>query len=115
MTGPGIPPDEYNKVFEPFYQAENASNKGVGVGIGLSLVRLLVEKHNGKVYINSNYTEGCEVCVEIPHLERSLPTDDFHISTPDEEPAPDESIEPNGYSILIVEDTTDSSNSSLKI
>lgn len=105
--GPGIPPDEYNKVFEPFYQAENASNKGVGVGIGLSLVRLLVEKHNGKVYINSNYTEGCEVCVEIPHLERSIPTDDFHISTPDEEPAPDESIEPNGYSILIVEDTTD--------
>ena len=39
--GPGIPQDECSKVFEPFYQVGNAGNNGSGVGIGLSLVKLL--------------------------------------------------------------------------
>ena len=56
--GPGIPQEECSKVFEPFYQVGNTGNNGSGVGIGLSLVKLLVEKHKGKVYINPDYTEG---------------------------------------------------------
>lgn len=105
--GPGIPQDECSKVFEPFYQVGNAGNNGSGVGIGLSLVKLLVEKHNGKVFINPNYAEGCEVCVEIPYLEKSIPATHAVTSMPDEGPAPEEEAESGSYSLLVVEDTTD--------
>ncbi|HJD74746.1 MAG TPA: response regulator [Bacteroides reticulotermitis] len=105
--GPGVPKDEWNKVFEPFYQAGNISNNGSGVGIGLSLVKLLVERHNGVVYINPNYTEGCEVCVKIPYLEKSTSANHSIISMLDEDLILDEGTELSGYSLLVVEDTTD--------
>lgn len=105
--GPGIPQEECSKVFEPFYQVGNTGNNGSGVGIGLSLVKLLVEKHKGKVYINPGYTEGCEVCVEIPYLEKSISVSPSITSMPDKVPALEEEGEPAGYSLLVVEDTTD--------
>lgn len=105
--GPGIPQEECSKVFEPFYQVGNTGNNGSGVGIGLSLVKLLVEKHKGKVYINPGYTEGCEVCVEIPYLEKSISVSPSITSMPDKVPALEEESEPAGYSLLVVEDTTD--------
>ena len=105
--GPGIPQEECSKVFEPFYQVGNAGNNGSGVGIGLSLVKLLVEKHKGKVYINPGYTEGCEVCVEIPYLEKSISVSPSITSMPDKVPALEEEGGPAGYSLLVVEDTTD--------
>ena len=66
--GPGIPYGDREKIFDAFYQStdQSAVQRSKGVGLGLSLVRLLVEKHNGKVYINGEYTEGCEIDVEIP-------------------------------------------------
>lgn len=67
----------------------------------------MVEKHNGKVYINPNYTDGCEVCVEIPYLEKSIPATHAVTSIPDKVAALEEEAEPSGYSLLVVEDTTD--------
>lgn len=67
----------------------------------------MVEKHNGKVYINPNYTDGCEVCVEIPYLEKSIPAAHAVTSMPDKVAALEEEAEPGGYSLLVVEDTTD--------
>jgi len=106
--GNGISPEESNKVFEPFYQAGNKESSGTGVGIGLSLVRLLADKHGGKVYINSEYKEGCEVCVEIPYIElnneqNTEPLTIHPIPSAEEE----EENMPTGYSLLIVEDTSD--------
>jgi signal transduction histidine kinase/DNA-binding response OmpR family regulator len=53
-TGIGIPEKSINKVFDSFYQVESSehSNKG-GTGIGLSLVKELVEMHNGSVTVKS--------------------------------------------------------------
>ena len=103
--GPGIPQEEQVKVFEPFYQTEYA-NKKSGVGIGLSLVKLLVEKHNGKVHVNPAYTAGCEICIEIPQSEAIISSADNLLketeSTTDEET---NSAAP--YTLLIVEDTKD--------
>lgn len=67
-NGPGIPEDEVNKIFDSFYQIQSSDtkNRKPGFGIGLSLVKLLVDKHNGDVYIDKNYKEGCRVCVRIP-------------------------------------------------
>ena len=107
--GPGIPKDECCKVFEPFYQAGNSSNNGSGVGIGLSLVRLLVEKHNGKVYINTDYVDGCEICVEIPYLEKSISMKNPISSIFNKKliSVKEAEMELSSYSLLIVEDTTD--------
>lgn len=106
--GVGIPPEECAKVFEPFYQVDNGRrNTTGGVGIGLSLVKLLVEKHNGRVYINTDYTDGCEVCVEIPYMECDTPISPAIAAVPEKIPAPEEESEPTGYSLLVVEDTTD--------
>ena len=60
----GIPPRIREKVFDLFYQKNPDSGKGFG--IGLSLVKLLVEKHNGRVYVDRHTVAGCELTVEIP-------------------------------------------------
>jgi signal transduction histidine kinase/DNA-binding response OmpR family regulator len=56
-TGPGIPPDQRDHVFDRFYQTETGSNHAdVGTGIGLALVRELVTVHRGCVDITD--TDG---------------------------------------------------------
>ncbi len=47
--GPGIPADEAERIFEPFYRARGASEKSGGVGLGLSLVRQIAQHHKGTV------------------------------------------------------------------
>ncbi|MFK7965355.1 MAG: sensor histidine kinase [Burkholderiaceae bacterium] len=47
--GPGIPIDEAERIFEPFYRVKGASEKAGGVGLGLSLVRQIAQHHQGTV------------------------------------------------------------------
>ena len=103
--GPGIPQEEQVKVFEPFYQTEYA-NKKSGVGIGLSLVKLLVEKHNGKVHVNPAYTAGCEICIEIPQSEAIISSAD-NLLKETENTTDEETNSAAPYTLLIVEDTKD--------
>jgi len=66
-TGIGIPADKLPHVFDRFYQAESASTrKYEGTGIGLSLVKELVELHHGKIEIKSEEGKGTEVVVRLP-------------------------------------------------
>jgi len=66
-TGIGIPADKLPHVFDRFYQAESASTrKYEGTGIGLSLVKELVELHYGKIEIRSAEGKGTEVVVRLP-------------------------------------------------
>jgi PAS domain S-box-containing protein len=58
-TGPGIPPDEQDKVFERFYRGKNSSPTTSGTGIGLSIVREMMEQHGGQVLLDSPPGEGC--------------------------------------------------------
>lgn len=100
--GPGVPAGMEEKIFEPFYQMN--PNSGNGFGIGLSLVKLLVEKHGGKIYVDSK-TEGCCISMEIPYITSiELPQEDkTETETVDiqEDTSKDESC------ILIVEDTAE--------
>ncbi len=48
--GPGVPADEAERIFEPFYRARGASEKSGGVGLGLSLVKQIALHHRGQVY-----------------------------------------------------------------
>lgn len=66
-TGVGIAADDLGRLFERFYRAENARGRSVeGTGIGLSLVRGLVELQNGTVQIDSELDRGTTVTIRLP-------------------------------------------------
>ena len=66
-TGRGIPLDESDTIFEPFFQASNNPLREVqGTGIGLSLVKDLVELHHGKIEVESELDKGSCFRVYLP-------------------------------------------------
>ncbi len=62
-SGIGIPPEKLSRIFERFYQA-NEDRKGSG--IGLSLVKCLVEKHHGSISVDSKPGQGSDFVIELP-------------------------------------------------
>jgi signal transduction histidine kinase len=60
-TGPGIPPDILERVFEPLF-----STKGFGVGLGMAIVEQIAEQHGGEVRVESTPGEGTQVTVWLP-------------------------------------------------
>jgi signal transduction histidine kinase len=68
--GPGVPPAERNRVWEPFVRLPRDLNShAAGNGIGLALVRELVELHGGTARIDTTPAGGACVVVEIPSAE----------------------------------------------
>ncbi|WP_412061788.1 ATP-binding protein [Rubrivirga sp. IMCC45206] len=67
--GPGIAPDDLDRLFDRFYQGDtDAARRGEGTGIGLSLVREIVELHGGAVDVESTVGEGTTVTLRVPRL-----------------------------------------------
>jgi two-component system, OmpR family, sensor histidine kinase BaeS len=61
-TGIGIPEEESKHVFERFYRGEKSRNREHGgSGIGLTIVKRIVEAHDGQIWINEEYKRGTEV------------------------------------------------------
>jgi len=68
-TGIGIQEDKLEMIFERFKQVDNLlTRKNEGSGIGLSLVKSLVELHGGKISVKSEYNRGSEFTVELPRI-----------------------------------------------
>ena len=66
-NGIGISPQDYQRIFEEFGQAEeNASVKGQGAGLGLSIARRLVELHGGNIWLTSKVGCGSNFSFSIP-------------------------------------------------
>jgi signal transduction histidine kinase len=58
-SGPGIPANEAAKIFDKFYQVEQANKqKAKGTGLGLAISKALVEMHGGRIWIESQIDEG---------------------------------------------------------
>jgi signal transduction histidine kinase len=65
--GPGIPPDERERVFERFHRLERDRASAVaGTGLGLAVVRELVTRHGGRCVVESSRRGGARVVVELP-------------------------------------------------
>ncbi len=72
--GMGIPPEALPHIFERFYRAEPSRSKHLpGVGLGLALARWIVEKHRGKITVESEPGRGTLFTVRLP-LYSSVPT-----------------------------------------
>ena len=64
-TGMGIPTDEQPRIWERLYRGDKSRSQR-GLGLGLSLVKAIVEAHHGKVSVQSQPGEGAEFIVNIP-------------------------------------------------
>lgn len=58
-TGFGIPEDQIVRIFEPFYRSDIEESRNIdGSGLGLHLVKNIIERHGGKMIVNSVYKQG---------------------------------------------------------
>ena len=64
--GPGVPPDQRERIFEPFYRLPGASEREGGVGLGLALVKSICERHGGNVRCEARPGGGASFVVELP-------------------------------------------------
>ncbi len=66
-TGVGIPPEQLDKIFDRFYQVdESQTREHEGSGIGLALVKELVELHHGTIEVKSEVGRGTEFTLRLP-------------------------------------------------
>jgi signal transduction histidine kinase len=66
--GPGIPPEEHEKIFERFYRRGSELRRETqGIGIGLTIVKHIVEAHGGRVLLRSAVGQGSRFTIELPN------------------------------------------------
>ena len=97
-TGIGMSEEFQQKMFEPFTQEnEEVKGKYTGTGLGMSIVKRLIDKMNGSIEVHSKKDRGTSFAVTIP----------FKIDSKQQEEVPEESAEPaeiHGKKLLLVED-----------
>lgn len=103
-TGPGIPLNELDKIYAPFYQIQNVQNMShghalQGNGLGLAITKTLIHNWRGKIKVSSTVGAGSIFHVEIPMVEYS----DLMITQTAEPPSHFESPR-TPQSILVVDD-----------
>jgi len=65
-TGVGISQDKLSKIFEPFYTTKKP---GKGTGLGLAMVELIINRHNGKIDVESEVGKGTKFTIKLPKLK----------------------------------------------
>jgi PAS domain S-box-containing protein len=72
-TGVGIPPEDLPNLFQPFHRGRNVTKKAIeGTGLGLTIVKALVEAHKGTVEVESELDKGTTFRLTLPLCEPSL-------------------------------------------
>ena len=67
--GIGIPKEFRKSIFERFVQVDKSFRRNVeGSGIGLSLVKSIVDLHNGEIYLKDNNETGAEFVIKLPNI-----------------------------------------------
>jgi signal transduction histidine kinase len=66
-NGIGIKKEDREQIFEPFYQVNNSvAGEGKGTGLGLALVKQIVEMHGGRIWVESEYGKGSRFIFTLP-------------------------------------------------
>jgi PAS domain S-box-containing protein len=63
-TGPGIPPDDLPRIFDPYWQARRTAR--LGAGLGLTISKGIVEAHGGRIWVESRAGEGSTFTFALP-------------------------------------------------
>ncbi|HEX4010412.1 MAG TPA: SpoIIE family protein phosphatase [Solirubrobacteraceae bacterium] len=77
-TGTGIPPEELARLFQRFHRVRTVARSYEGTGIGLALVKELIDLHGGQVGVASTLGEGSRFTVQVPLGSAHLPADQVH-------------------------------------
>jgi len=65
-TGPGIPPEHFERIFDRFVQAPSGRGARRGTGLGLTFCKLVIEAHGGRVGVESQESEGSTFYFTLP-------------------------------------------------
>jgi len=106
-TGIGISAKDINKLFKSFVQLDSTLNRQYnGTGLGLALVKQIVELHNGKVGVTSELGVGSCFTIDLPYQEHDTPSSESRTSTIAALNGEKSSINPtlSSYLILLAED-----------
>jgi signal transduction histidine kinase len=72
-TGLGLAEDEQDKLFERFFRSSRAAENAIpGTGLGLAIAKAIVERHGGRIELDSTLNVGTTVRVELPLSQRDL-------------------------------------------
>jgi len=63
--GIGISPDEHSKIWKRFYQVNKHSEKDKGSGLGLSIIKWIVERHGGSIALSSKPGKGSKFTITL--------------------------------------------------
>ena len=64
--GPGIQPDDADKIFDKFYRGQKPETSGVGLGLGLAICKGIILAHNGKIWVQPRDEGGAAFCFSLP-------------------------------------------------
>jgi signal transduction histidine kinase len=72
-NGIGIKKEDQTRIFEPFCQLDSSPvKKGNGMGLGLAVVKQIVEKHGGRIWVESEYGKGSRFTFTLPLFSREV-------------------------------------------
>lgn len=72
-TGPGVPENDQEKIFESFHQSDATTTRAFqGTGLGLSIARQLIELHGGKIWVESELGKGARFTITLPVFKEEL-------------------------------------------
>jgi len=66
-TGAGIPEEEHDKIFKPFYRAVKTKSVTSGTGLGLAIAKKVIDNHKGTIEISSKVNEGTTFTIILPY------------------------------------------------
>jgi signal transduction histidine kinase len=68
-SGPGVGPDDLERIFDRFYRADPSRQRDGGSGLGLAIAKSIVEMHGGQIRATSAPGEGLTIIILLPASE----------------------------------------------